>query len=227
MLEREVLSPVGIGVETERKSSIGVALVIVVIDPSRNGENVTQPRLWTIREKRSKPATGRIAGQISLPGETRKTGSTIEDAVIGGLAGEFSGDEDLIGRLSKTPSWFVPGRIRVEGNPFDLAIVIFRQEPGQEIKPLDNDEVAPNSWMTMEEIQKIDPHQDPRIVREFVHQVIHLERSEGLITRAILEHERGLRDPLSSILPEGFNSKEFFSKRETVPDTLIPQKNGE
>ena len=222
MLEKEVLGPAGMGVETERKLGVGVALVIVGIDPSRNGENMIQPLIWTIKEKKTKDVTGRIAGQISFPGESRKTGKTMEDAVIGGLVGEFSGDEDLIGRLSKTPSWFAEGRIQVNGNPFDLAIVIFRKEPGQKINPLDDGEVVSNGWMTMEEIQKIDPHKDTRIVRGFVHQVIDMERSEGLITRVILEYEKGLRDPLSSILPGGFHSKEFFSKRETVSDVLVP-----
>lgn len=226
MLEREIFSPAGIGVETERKPSVGVALVIVGIDPSRNGENITQPRLWTNIEKKSKPATGRIAGQISFPGESSKHGRSIEDTLAGGIVGEFSRSKHLTeNNLFITPSWFAANKVQVEGNPFDLAILVFRGQLNQEINPLDADEVAPHGWMTIEEIQKKDPQKDPRIVRRFVHQVIDLQMSEELITRVILEYERGLFVPVSTILPDIKSPEQFFEDREKLQDILDLKKN--
>lgn len=224
MLEREVLGPVGIGVETEIKPSVGVALVIVGIDPSRNGENITQPKLWTNTEKKSKLATGRIVGQISFPGESRKDGKSMRDTLAGGIVGEFSGNKHLIdNNLFITPSWFAANKVQVEGNPFDLAIVVFRGDLNQEINPLDINEVAPHGWMTIAEIRKKDPQKDPRIVRGFVHQVIDLP--EKSIARVVLECEKGLFVPVSTILPEFQSPKQFFEDREKVRDIIDLRKN--
>src|SRR3990167_39274 len=89
------------------KPSFGVALVIVGIDPSRNGENATQPMLWTVKEKKDKPSTGRIKGQIYLPGESGKEGKKISDTIAGGLVGEFSDDRFFVeSGVFMTPSWF-------------------------------------------------------------------------------------------------------------------------
>ncbi len=214
------------GLEIERTSNVGLAMVFVAFDPSRNGENITQPKLWTNIEKKSKPATGRIAGQISFPGESRKIGKNMKDTLAGGIVGEFSGSKHLIeNNLFITPSWFIANEIQIEGNPFDLAILIFRGPINQEISPLDTNEVEPHGWMTIEEIQKKDPQKDPRIVRGFVHQVIKLDDSEGCIKRAILESEGGLLVPVSTILPRDLSPEEFFKDREKVRD-ILDLRNG-
>jgi len=210
----------------ENTSSFGIALIIVGIDPSRNGENITQPKLWTNIEKKSKPATGRIAGQISFPGESKKSGKNMKDTLAGGIVGEFSGSKNLIeNNLFITPSWFAENKVQVEGNPFDLAILVFKGQLNQEIDPLDINEVAPHGWMTIEEIQKKDPQKDPRIVRGFVHQVIKLDDSEGCIKRVILESEGGLLVPVSTILPRDLSPEQFFKDREKVRD-VIDLRNG-
>lgn len=49
MLNKETLGASRIEIEGN-PDSIGVALVIVGIDPSKNGENETQPYVWTIRD---------------------------------------------------------------------------------------------------------------------------------------------------------------------------------
>lgn len=206
----------------ENTSVNGTALAIVRIDPSRNGENATQPMLWTVIEKKSKPATGRIAGQISFPGESRKEGKNMPDTIAGGLVGEFSSDRSLIeSHIFYTPSWFAANRIQIENKPFDLAILIFTDFLNQKINPLDTNEVAPNGFMTMEELKRKDPQRDGRIVRAFVHQVADLEISEGLIKRAVLEYEKGLRRPISAILPkESYFPQQFFQDREKLKDIL-------
>lgn len=208
--------------EVENTSINGTAFAIVRIDPSRNGENATQPMLWTVIEKKSKPATGRIAGQISFPGESRKLGKNMPDTIAGGLFGEFSNDRSLIeSHVFFTPSWFLANRLQIENKPFDLAILIFAGSLNQEINPLDTNEVAPNGFMTMEEIKRKDPQRDQGIVRGFVHQVVDLEISEGLIKRAVLEYERGLRRPISTILPkESYFPQQFFQDREKLKDIL-------
>ena len=140
MLERAIALGVnGKDIETS-KPSLGVALVIIGIDPSRNGENATQPQFWTIIEKKSKPATGRIAGQISFPGESRKLGKNMLDTIAGGLEGEFSNDWSLIeSHVFYTPSWFTANKIQVENKPFDLAIFIFTGYLDQKINSRTND----------------------------------------------------------------------------------------
>lgn len=223
MLGREIAGIDRIGTELERTSSAGLAFTMICMDPSRNGENATQPKIWTNIEKKNKPATGRIAGQISFPGESRKIGKSMKDTIAGGLFGEFSGDTVLIDNIFFTPSWYAPNKIQVEGKPFDLAVLIFRGSLNQTVNPLDINEVAPNGWMTVEEIQRKDPQRDPRIVRPFVHQVIALEILEGHITKAILEYEKTHFKQISVVLPEGSakNPKQFLENREKLRDIVI------
>ena len=224
MLERA--AGIGSGLEIERTSNAGLAIPIVAFDPSRNGENVAQLRLWTNVEKKSKPATGRIAGQISFPGESRKIGKSMRDTLAGGIVGEFSGSKHLIeNNLFTTPSWFSPSRIHVGDNLFDLAFLVYRGSLNQEIKPLDVNEVEPHGWMTVEEIQEKDPERDPRIMRDFVHQVLDLQRLEKIITQVILDCERGLLVPISTIIPKIESPEQFFKTREEVRD-ILDLRNG-
>lgn len=222
MLEREVLSPVGIGVETEKRSSFGVALVIVGIDPSRNGENATQPSLWTIKEKKNKSSTGKIAGQISLPGETRKTAGESIGSNVGGALAEFTDNDFIIGNnLFLMPeSSQIQGKLFVNRNPFVIVILMHEGHLDRSIEPVDKDEVSANGWMTVEEIQKV----DQRKVRGFVRDIVSLEASEGLISEAISDysHNPMKRIPVSRILPQNFSSiRRFYAQREMSQD-IIP-----
>lgn len=222
MLEREVLSPAGIGVETEKRSSFGVALVIVGIDPSRNGENATQPSLWTIKEKKNKSSTGKIAGQISLPGETRKTAGESIGSNVGGALAEFTDNDFIIGNnLFLMPeSSQIQGKLFVNKNPFVIVILMHEGPLNRSIEPVDKDEVSANGWMTVEEIQKV----DQRKVRGFVRDIVSLEASEGLISEAISDysHNPMKRIPVLSILPQNFSSiRRFYAEREMSQD-IIP-----
>ena len=226
MLERAIALGVnGKDIETS-KPSLGVALVIIGIDPSRNGENATQPRLWTIREKKDKLSTGKIAGQISLPGETRKiTGEPI-GSNIGGALAEFTDNSfTIVNNLFLMPESFrIQGKLFVNKNPFDIVVLMHEGPFDRSIEPLDKEEVSANGWMTMDEIGKVDPHMvNPYMVRGFVWDIIFLEKSEGIISKTVSEyfHNPTKRVPVSRILPQDFFSIEnFYKQREGLQDVI-------
>lgn len=221
MLEREILSPVSIGIETERKSSIGVALIVIGIDPSRNGENVTSPKLWTIREKKTNLATEKIAGQISFPGETGKRGENLRQNIFGALAEEFSGDDQKIGNL-----WYIPGQSHIEGKvlisgkPADLVILTYTGSLDHQNVPLATNEVSPHDWMTIEEL--LSEHPDK--IRKFAREIAVMDQSEKFIGRVVSEfnHHPLRRIPLSTLMPGNFLSmRQFHQEREGKKDIVI------
>lgn len=221
MLGREVLSPIGVGVETERKSSVGVALVIVGIDPSRNGENVTSPKLWTILEKKTNLATEKKAGQISFPGETGKTTENLRQNIFGALVEEFSGDDQKIGNL-----WYVPehshveGKVLISGRPADLVILIFTGDLNNQNLPLAKDEVRPYQWMTIGELLS----EHPDRIRKFAREIAVMDQSEKFIGRAVSEfnHHPLNRVPLSALVPDNFLSmRQFHQERKGKKDIVI------
>ena len=205
--------------ELEKKPSIGTILIIVGIDPSKNGENIDNPLLWTTMEKKSKEATNKFEGQISFPADTRKIGEDIMHNAIGSLA-EFSDNERLIrGALSLMPSSFIEKAISVKGNLVDLAVVIFDESLTCPIIPLDLNEVDPNGWMSMDRLKK----EDPSRLRSFVREIIAMEdKMDSPIKRVIADYLKfeQARIPLSAILPSGFSMVDFYNQRERLPDMV-------
>lgn len=221
MLSREALAPVGIGVETERRPSVGVALVIVGIDSSRNGENVASPKLWTIIERETNFAKEKIAGQISFPGETSKTEESLNQNIFGALAGEFSGDDQRINNL-----WYVPGYSHIEGKvligsrPADLVVLIYTGSLKDPNVPLAINEVSPYGWVTLQELLK----EHPGKIRKFARQIVASESSERVIGRAVatFSHSPLSRIPLSSLVPSNFSSMiQFYRDRERKEDIRV------
>lgn len=219
--EREIAVINGIDVETERKPSIGVALVIVGIDPSRNGENITAPKLWTIIEKKTKPETEKIAGQISFPGETWKPPEDLNQNIFGAIAGEFSGDDQKINNL-----WYVEGKsyaegvVLISGRPADLVVLAYTGLLDHPNIPLATNEVSPNRWMTIKELLNEHPEKVRRFAREFVA----LEQNQGLVRRVVddFTHIPLNRVPLSRLLPNNFSSMaQFYQEREEKKDVAI------
>lgn len=205
----------------ESALSKGVALVIAGIDPSRNGENATQPKLWTIKEKKDKPSTGKIAGQISFPGETRKIAGEPIGSNIGGALAEFTDNSFIIiNNLFLIPeSSQIQGKLFVNKNPFDIFILMHEGPLDHPIEPIDKDEVSANGWMTMEEMQEI----GQSMIRGFVWDIVSLEKSEGLISKAVYDysHNPMKRVPVSRILPQDFFSIEkFYKQREMLRDVI-------
>lgn len=216
-VNKEALSSSKRIIEFEKKTSIGTILAIVGIDPNRNGENLSNPLLWTTIEEQSKSVTDRIKGQISLPADTRKIGEDVIHNVIGSLA-EFSDNEYLIREaLSFVPSSFPEKKIFVKGNSVDLVVLVFNGSLNSQISPFDSDEVSPNRWMSIDELKK----EKPSNLRSFVKDIIAME--DGIdkpIRRVVsdyfqLEHAR---IPLFSILPSGFSMVDFYAQRERLVD---------
>lgn len=228
MLSREVLMPVGIRVETERKPSVGVALVIVGIDPTRNGENITSPWLWTIIEKKSNPATEKKAGQISFPGETGKTAENLRQNIFGALAEEFNGDDQKTGNL-----WYVPGHSHIEGKvlisgrPADLIILTYTGTLNNQNFPLAKDEVSPHQWMTIEELLS----EDPDKIRKFAREIAVMDQSERFIERLVSEfsHYPLNRVPILALAPDNFVSMSKFhqerKRKNNIVISSIPLRN--
>lgn len=207
--------------EIETRRSEGVALVIVGIDPSRNGENLTSLKFWTNIEKKSKPETNRVKGQISFPGETRKIGGeTLNSNMFGALA-EFSDNDFLIQNNLFFVSGFslMEGRVVVNNKPFDLIVLICERSLDSPINPVDEEEVAPNGWMTVDEILK----EEEGKVRTFTREIARAEVSERLIGKVVAAYYSlpFKRIPLSSLLPPGFSSgRQFYEERNKKPDVI-------
>jgi hypothetical protein len=202
--------------EIEKKPSIGTILAIVGIDYSKNGENISNPLLWTTIEEKSKPVTDRIKGQISFPADTRKAGEDIMHNVIGSLV-EFSDDERLIkNALFVVPSSFIERKVTVKDNPVDLVVVIFDGPLTSSITPLDFDEVSPNGWMSIGELKK----EEPSHLRSFVREIISMEGKGNPISRAVVDYLRfkQSRISLSAILPADFSIADFYARREKLRD---------
>lgn len=221
MMNKEFLTRVDASKEAEKKP-IGTVVVVVAVDPSKNGENATNPMLWTTIEKKSKSATERFAGQISFPAETRKIGEDRFSNMLGALP-EFSENNNLIKNLvfMHSPLSYVEGRISVKNNPVDLAILLVSGFPGSPIEPLDVDEVSANGWMSFEDLKNV-RKDNPFRLRSIVGQVIDMEESDKIIYSVVEDYFQfpGRRIPLSTKLPQDFSITGFYQQREKMRDIV-------
>ncbi len=217
----------GKGVEVERAASIGVALVIVGIDPSRNGENASDPKIWTVKERKTKPETEKTAGQISFPGETKKTGEDLWPNVVGALA-EFSDRDSALNSLFVMPNSHYSNVISIRGNPVDLIVSVYSGSlDDRHFQPVDKEDVAGHRWMTIREINEI-IKTDPETIRKFARDIVSMETSHNQIQRVVEEfmHEPVKRLPVSSFLPKGFSSMaKFHEDREKQVDNRVFDRN--
>jgi hypothetical protein len=207
-------------VELEKRPSIGTILAIVVIDPSKNGENANNPMFWTILEKKPKSATERLIGQISFPADTRKIGEDARSNMLGSLP-EFSESNELIRRLIFMPSSHIEGKISVKNSPVDLEVLLVDGFPDSPIVPLDADEVSANGWMSMRDLEKMQ-EENPSSLRSFVGQIVDLEKSEKIVHKVVEEYflHPEKRVPLSAILPHDTSLVEFYNHREELSDVV-------
>lgn len=203
-------------------ASIGVVVGIIGVDPSRNGENLRQPKIWTVRELKSKPATEKIAGQLSFPAETRKQEERgkeyLVNNMIGALVDEFSDDADLI----KDSIFLVDGvslitnTISVRSGPLDLMLLIYAGPFDRRIEPTDREDIAVNGWMSLDELAS-------KPSRNFVSQTLEKERSSRIISRTIaaFNHFPLKRVPIGAYLSEDFSIAGFRAKREQGHDVVV------
>ncbi len=202
-------------------ASIGVVVGIIGVDPSRNGENLKQPKVWTVRELKSKPATEKIAGQLSFPAETRKQEEQGKEYpvnnMIGALVDEFSDDADLIKHnvFLMDGLSVVTNTISVKSGPLDLMLLIYAGSFDRRIEPTDTGDVAVNGWMSLDELAS-------RPSRNFVSQILEKERSDGIISRVIeaFDHFPPKRIPIGAYLSEDFSISGFRTKREQGNDVV-------
>lgn len=205
--------------EPEVKSSVGVAVLIVGYDPSRNGENESDPLLWTVTELIGKPETSKFAGQISTPSETRKKGENEENNLFGALT-EFCDDTVFSSYLKHhvikvDGHWYRGKGAIVNDRLVDVAVLIYDGALDFPFKPVCPEEVKPNGWVKKSELMT-----DPRL-RDVFKQILELDNRENLI-RKTLGSYRNNPERRKSIFPEHMDSIEKFSIiREHGVDTRV------
>jgi len=201
--------------ETEVRPSIGVALLIVGIDPRRNGDNITDPLIWTITELQAKPETEKRPGEISIPAETKKEGEDRVANILGALA-EFC-DNNAIPNLADN-LFMVDGLYREKGiiiknNPVDLAVLIYNGSLNIALTPESATEVKANGWVNRSKIREMDG------VRSVLSQAVELDALEGITGRAIEAYYGN--SGMTQIFSHGFSMRNFYAERETFPDVPI------
>lgn len=204
--------PLSFAERREKPSSLGVAVLIVGLDPRRNGENASDPLIWTITELKSKPETGKLAGEISIPAETRKNGESKESSVLGALA-EFCDDTVFSSYVKRhlikmDDKWYREKGIMVGAGPADVAVLIYDGALDFPFKPTYPEEVKPNGWVKKSVMTTL-----PRL-RDLLKQVMELDRGENLI-KDVVENYENNPEQRKSVFPEDLNSIiKFCSERE-------------
>lgn len=198
--------------ETERQS-IGIALLIIAEDPIGGDKG---PLIWTIKEMNSKKQTEKQIGQTSIPAETRKIGETDPDNVRGALA-EFCDDRllALSPRITITQDSFYRNALNLNGHYLaDLLVVVYDGPLDVPISPANIDEVKPNGWVHLEDIQ-IDEN-----VRPFLRQFVESGQA-GIVTQDVLMSHRENPQRSISLIPQGFSINGFYLQREEMKDVPL------
>jgi hypothetical protein len=205
-----VHAKVGVGIkrtELERPPSVGILALIVGLDPKRNGDNVSDPLIWTITELQGKPETEKHAGQISVPAETRTLWENRRSNVLGVLA-EFTDDATLptvAGHLYEVESTYRDGR---------MAVFVYDGPLNIPFQPTCSKEVSPWGWQRRSQLQQQGE------LRGVLRQALDLDQGEGFIMQALEDFyaNRGIRP----VIPPQLQSiEDFIARRETSPDVPI------
>ena len=224
MLEREIAIGVrGKDLEIENQDSLGLAVALIGIDPSRNGENLSDPYLWFVLENNTKVETEKIVGQQSLPGESKKIGENVIDTLTGAIAEITNSDFVIRNNLFVMPESYVKGAISIRGNPVDLMSVVYQGSLSISFQPVDEKEVTGYKWETLSELNA-QIQKSPEKVRKFTRDVVVMELSARKIGRVAGEfiHNPIARVPLSALLPQSFSSiRQFYQERERRQDVRV------
>ncbi|MCL5435347.1 MAG: hypothetical protein M1405_03085 [Patescibacteria group bacterium] len=201
--------------EAETRQSIGVALLIVAIDPRRNGDNTTDPLIWTLTELQAKAETEKTPGEISIPAETKKVGEYRVANILGALA-EFCDDNaipHLADHLFLADGFYREKGIIINSNPVDLAVLVYNGPLDISLAPQSSTEVIGNGWINRSRIRRMDG------VRSVLTQAVEIDALEGLTSRALEAYytESGM----TKIFSPGFSMRSFYEKREILPDVSI------
>lgn len=224
MLEREIAIGVrGKDLEIENQGSLGLAVALIGIDPSRNGENLSDPYLWIVLENNTKVETEKIAGQQSLPGESKKIGENVINNLVGAIAEITDSDFVIRNNLFVMPESYAKGAISIRGNPVDLMSMVYQGPLSISFQPVDKKEVTGYKWRTLNELGA-QIKESPEKVRKFTRDVVVMESSARKIGRVAGEfiHSPLTRLPFSVLLPQSFCSiRQFYQERERGRDARI------
>ena len=141
--------------EQEGVAKVGVFLLVF---------SLQNHKVWVIEEKKAKKSTGKVAGRIGVPAETRKQGETICDNTRGVLVEEMGIDRNHPARAN---FYYVDGlsyrgryQLRVEGKKVhaDVVTLVYSGDPSIIFWPQTGefgaDEVAPVGWMEPRDLQQ-------------------------------------------------------------------------
>jgi hypothetical protein len=206
--------------EIQRRRDVGVVCLIIGLDDSRNGKNALDPLIATIIEAESKTSTLKQAGQLSIPGETRKQGEDQVTNVIAALL-EFA-DDSKVEEIKRNlffvegASYF-PNLLPIGNLDVDLAILVFNGPLSIRFNPKATD-VRGNGWLTKSEIEEV----DRCMRRNTLTTAIDVASNKDLIGYAIrkFELDRGARIPVAEFLSEEFTFSSFDARRELLDDVL-------
>lgn len=188
----------------EKPQNIGVGLIIFRVDPALNGENASNPKIWTVEELCDKPETGRRKGDISIPLETREPGEPHISLVRRAIFEEFVGKDSP---LFATNLFFTLRHkgiiLNVDGQnslKCDLDVVVYDGLRIDIPVPNMSDEVKPHGWMPLFGTNSIMhlPNLRP-IARQALNQTVEL----NLIGKALETYEkmRGSNRGMRPIFP--------------------------
>lgn len=195
--------------EIEVQRSAGVVLLILRANP-KDGT----PQIWTIKERHTKPETDKLAGQLSVPAETRKIGEEIEQTTLAALS-EYSGDSGEIDHLYI--AGYIPGSVDVRESKADIAIMIYENENEGELRsPLDPDEVEPYGWISPNFLRTLNGQ-----VRPLAHSAISIVSNETM--RQLLQSHKdpSNRIPLRGFVGPEFSIVDFNNTRDLIPDSPL------
>lgn len=193
--------------EGESISSIGVIL-IVVAGKTLDGES---PMVSTLIELQGKPETGKTAGQISFPAETRKVGESERSTLIGALA-ELTDSDSVVERLLVVPEMFYArGVVSIRGRSIDVAFMVYDGPIDEEMQPIDPTETRSNGWLPLKDIQLMNGE-----VRGIAHDSIHFATTWGIL--GLIQQHRAEMVPLTDFLEPDFSLREFIQRRDPQAD---------
>ena len=202
--------------ELERQPSVGVLALIVGLDPERDGDNVSDPLIWTLTELQGKPETGKRAGQTSVPAETRTLWENRRSNVLGALA-EFTNDRTLptVARhLYEVESTYRDGRIAIGQSAADLAVFIYDGPLNIPFQPVCSSEVSPIGWVRRSQLRQHEA------LRGVLSQALDMDQRESVIRQALEDFYAGRGK--KRVIPEQLVSMDdFIARRETSPDVPI------
>ncbi len=207
MLERSLdQRDTGIAEEILQGASVGEGIIIVHFDPVAGGEMDINPKVAMVVEKQSKASSRRIAGQRSIPIETRKVGEGRVDNIRGGLAEMF--DDETLDRV-RTNLFLIRsglGFTLCSGNVVGVSVLVYNGSMLTPFTPINAEEDSFGGWLPMDELLEAED------VRGIAKEAVLAARDMGLMQSALRDFRSdGLSAPL---FPEGFSINRYYQERE-------------